>query len=226
MQILLFDIDGTLLLSHGVGIRAINESFKELYQTSGDVWKQTKSHGRTDPEILQEIAKRELGEELDPNGLEELKVAYIKHFKEQIKDSPGFEVLSGVMNLLSELNNQDDLIIGLETGNYEAAAWEKLRRGSIDNFFSFGGFACDSSERHEIIAASINRARQLLPSSPTEIYVVGDAPQDMIAGEKNGAITIGVATGTASEEELRKHKAHHTLPNLSDINLFKNLLAR
>ncbi len=59
MKILLFDIDGTLLLTGGVGKIAIEKAFEELFGMP-EVWEDLIPDGKTDPMIFREIAARVL----------------------------------------------------------------------------------------------------------------------------------------------------------------------
>jgi phosphoglycolate phosphatase-like HAD superfamily hydrolase len=48
--------------------------------------------------------------------------------------------------------------------------------------------------------------------------VIGDTPNDVTAALVNGAISIGVATGSTSMAELVLAGAHAVLPDLSDVD--------
>ena len=63
-KLLLFDIDGTLLVSGGCGKDAFNQAFCELFQIE-DAWSHTIPDGKTDPHIIEEIALRNLNRSLN-----------------------------------------------------------------------------------------------------------------------------------------------------------------
>ena len=62
--LLLFDIDGTLLISGGAGNRSLNRTFQEKYSLQ-DAMKGIVPDGKTDPSIIQEIFIKNLNR--DPN---------------------------------------------------------------------------------------------------------------------------------------------------------------
>ena len=55
--LLLFDVDGTLILSGGAGLRALNQTFHELFQVQ-DAFAGITTAGRTDGEIIDEAIKQ------------------------------------------------------------------------------------------------------------------------------------------------------------------------
>ena len=69
----------------------------------------------------------------------------------ELEFASAFEVLPGVLSLLSELSMRDDVVLGLGTGNTEPAAFAKLARGGLDSFFTFGGFGSDHTDRAELL---------------------------------------------------------------------------
>jgi phosphoglycolate phosphatase-like HAD superfamily hydrolase len=133
-----------------------------------------------------------------------------------------FHLMPGVEPLLSYLSARTDVILGLETGNIEPAAYLKLKRGGIDRFFSLGGFGSDSEERTELIRIGIERARALNHDTIPEenIFVIGDSPHDISAGKNLGVNTIAVGTGLIAKEKLLATLPSHYLKDLGDIPAF------
>lgn len=222
----LFDIDGTLVSGGGLGIHSLNKAFEEVFSV-GDVWGETIAHGKTDPQIVQEIAERVLSRALTTPEQNHLIERYLDYFKHEISNWPGFSVLSGAETLCQELSARDNMLLGIETGNVEPAAHLKLQRGNLSPFFRFGGFGSDSVDRAEIIQFAIARGAELLgvEEFPVELVVViGDAPQDIAAGKTVGVRTIGVGTGRNSAEELSDLGADAVLSDLSNIEQFLKAL--
>ena len=52
--------------------------------------------------------------------------------------------------------------------------------------------------------------------TPDQVYVVGDTPRDIAAAKAAGAVSVGVATGTYSTQELAAAGATHVLRSLED----------
>jgi phosphoglycolate phosphatase-like HAD superfamily hydrolase len=140
---------------------------------------------------------------------------YLAQLPATVAESTGYVIYPGVHDLLSKLCAEGHLL-GLTTGNIEAAAHIKLARGGLDHFFSFGGYGSDSPDRGELTRVAIRRAATLLGEPPTQSYVVGDTPRDIEAAHEAGAVAVGVATGRYSVEELEQAGAEYALRTFAD----------
>ena len=225
-KILLFDIDGTLLLTGGVGIVAFEKAFHDLFGTR-NAWGDMVPDGKTDPFIIEEISQKILNRSLDKTEHIKLSEKYLFYFRDEIKRASHFRLMPGVLPLLQILSKKEDILLGIATGNLEEAGWLKLERGGIRSFFSFGGFGSDSMERSEILKIAIKRGEKVLGKAATreKIYVIGDTHYDVQAGKKLGLKTIGVATGSLKEKYfLGEHAPDYLLQDLSDTQSFLKLI--
>lgn len=214
---LLFDIDGTLLLTGGAGLEAFERAFEECFGVAG-AWGAVVPDGKTDPIIFGEIARTSLGRDMTPAEYDDLCRRYLEYFPGALMRSERFRVLRGVEALLERLAAAEDLLLGVATGNLEAAAWHKLKRGGLDRFFGFGGFGSDAARRADLVGHAIRRGRERsLPAvlRPGDFVVIGDTPLDVAAAKANGAPCVAVATGSYSARELEASGADLTLEDLS-----------
>jgi phosphoglycolate phosphatase len=218
--LLLFDIDSTLLRADDATRQAINRTFAELYGLK-DPKQNVPFSGRTDPGIFKDIAVALLDRPFRPFELEHVCERYLEILPAEL-DRRAFRLMPGISELLPLLASRKDVILGLETGNLEPAAYMKLRRGGIDGYFSLGGFGSDSEDRAEFIRKGIERARNLdhvfIPDE--NIYVIGDSPYDIAAGNGVGVKTVAVATGSAGHDKLMAQSPAYLFPDLSDIPAF------
>ncbi len=99
----------------------------------------------------------------------------------------------------------------------EGAARTKLIPANLNRFFIFGAYGSDSSDRGELTKLGIQKATQLHDQlSPEEVYVIGDTPLDIEAAQAAGAVSVGVATGRYSTDELAKAGADHVMASLEE----------
>jgi phosphoglycolate phosphatase len=89
----------------------------------------------------------------------------------------------------------------------------KLRHYGLRDHFRFGGFCDRCVDRAELIAQAVSSARREAGRVST-VFVIGDTPHDVKAARDNNVIAVGVATGTASEDELAAAGAHLVLRTL------------
>src|SRR5215471_18567912 len=162
-------------------------------------------HGKTDPAIAREILRVRLNHSAAETGqIESILEAYLSFLREEVRLSPNYRVLPGIISILQEAFSRKDVMLGLATGNVELGARIKLERGALNPYFEFGGFGSDSEDRTELVrkAAAKASAHAGKPISPSDTYVIGDTPLDIDAGTRAGFNTVGVGTGSYSIEEL------------------------
>jgi phosphoglycolate phosphatase-like HAD superfamily hydrolase len=201
-EVILFDIDGTLITTGGASGHAWAHAVRDFYDVDFDVDKQT-GKGLPDPEVGREVLRAVLDRE--PTGRELLRLMRrrMKYLPGELENAPHFVVEPGVPELLEKLT-EADLLLGLTTGNVEPAAHAKLARAGLNHYFSFGGYGSDATERVELTKRAIERARRLAGEAlPNEVIMsLGDTPRDVEAGHGAGIRVTGVATGEYSVAEL------------------------
>jgi phosphoglycolate phosphatase-like HAD superfamily hydrolase len=203
----LFDIDGTLLVTGGAGAVAWQRAFRELHGIDADIEEHTHA-GMTDPEIAEIVFREVIGRDGSDAERAQAIGAYLNHLADAVAESPGYRVMPGIEELLPRLAEQG-VLLGIVTGNIEAAAHLKLARGDLNRFFAFGGYGSDSRDRTELTKRAIERGGEVAghPLDRAAAIAVGDTPRDVKAGHGAGIRVVGVATGQYSVEELREAEA-------------------
>lgn len=225
-KLVLFDIDGTLVLTGGAGLRAMNTALAEVLGRLEGL-DGIPVAGRTDWAILAE-AVRVLDRELDAPLLEQLRDRYIANLALEI-ERPGRgvkAVMPGIRELLSVIEERDDTFLGLLTGNFEEGARIKLSHFDLWRYFKCGAFGGDAADRNELVPVALSRAVACgLPQiEPADVLVVGDTPHDIACAHAAGATPVGVATGGYSVAQLRDSGAEIVFQDLSDAGAFVRLL--
>lgn len=216
MKLLLFDIDGTILLTDGAGTRAANRAFEKIHGL-GDAMKGIDPAGKTDPLILREMYGNGLSRDYTDEEAGELYREYVIFLEEEVENCR-IEIMPGIPELLESLSSRKDVMLGLATGNIERGARIKLRRAGLDRHFRVGGFGSDSGSREALIRVAIERAKGRLQDSEdfAKVYVIGDTPHDIIHGRAAGAATVAVATGRYTSTELLEHSPDYVFEHLAD----------
>jgi phosphoglycolate phosphatase len=105
----------------------------------------------------------------------------------------------------------------IDPGEFPKSPATKLVPANLNRFFIFGAYGSDSSDRAELTEIAIEKATRLHRQlTPPDVYVVGDTPRDVDAAMAAGAISVGVASGHYSVDELRAGGAVHVLGSLED----------
>jgi phosphoglycolate phosphatase len=215
--LVLWDIDGTLILSGGAGERALVVALRSEFGIVGTL-EDIEVAGRTDPWI----ARRVLAKFSVPDTTENIN-RYLGGYLRALPDelaNPQAATLPGVRELLTRLALSGDVAQGLLTGNLRRGAEIKLSHHQLWAHFPFGAFADDSETRDELGPFAVRRAssHHSAEFSADRVVVIGDTPHDIACGKTIGARTIGVATGRFSVEELQRHAPMAVFADLTDTN--------
>ncbi|MGF1655571.1 MAG: HAD family hydrolase [Verrucomicrobiales bacterium] len=215
-QLLLFDIDGTLLWSKS-GIAALNQAAKEIWPSApDDALTNVEISGRTDRAIARDMVSKFHGEFDEAVAITFLQ-AYLQNLhRNLVADDPGI-ALPGVIPLLERLKNAPHLTLALLTGNLVAGAEIKLGHYKLWDYFAFGAFADDSEIRNELGPVALERARRHLGVTPSQVFIIGDTPHDIACGRVIDAKILAVATGSHSLDELAEHQPDHLVTSLEDV---------
>jgi phosphoglycolate phosphatase-like HAD superfamily hydrolase len=221
LRIVLFDIDGTILRSGGVGRIAMERALNQVFGTPGNA--DYRYDGKTDRQIVRETMRLEgkTDAEIDA-AMEGLLATYVSGLHEEFASGKRqVQVYPGVRELLDELEKQDDVTLGLLTGNIVEGAKAKLGAAGIDfSRFKINAFGSDHEHRPELPGIAQQRARDALGRdiSGSRLVVIGDTPADIRCGESIGARAIGVATGRYTVDELSEHGAYAVFETLADTD--------
>ena len=218
MSLLLFDIDGTLLLSGGAGVRAMTKTFEALFGVP-DAFAGISIGGNTDTFLLSTaLARANLPDNADVH--ERFRTAYLPVLQREIHlpGSGRHGLMPGVEALLVALNTQQSFHLSLLTGNYKPAAQIKLAHFGVAEFFRWGTFGEESANRDDLGRIAMTRARQRqVPSAALErAVVIGDTPHDIACARAAGLRMLAVATGFYSVDELTAAGADVALRDLTD----------
>lgn len=218
MKVVLFDIDGTLLLSDGAGRVAMEAALREVFGSSGPA--SYRYDGKTDKLIVREAMRMDgvSDAEIDAR-MDDVLALYVAGLTANLATGRRAYTLPGVPALLDAVEACDDLVLGLLTGNLVVGARAKLGAVSLAfERFRVGAFGSDHEERPMLPPIARARASSLLGHEvPGErLIIIGDTPADIDCGRGVGARAIAVASGHYGVDELASHGPAHTFADLTD----------
>ena len=205
-MLLLFDIDGTLML------KASREHIAAMHAALGEVFGVTApgtvpAAGRTDLEIARHICLLAgVPAHVFDERADALAVAVAEHYAALVPDSLAERVAPGVFELLETLAARDGVLLSLVTGNLEPVARMKLRAAGIGDWFPAGqgGFGSDHEDRAMLPPVARARAGSNGAPHPRErTLVIGDTPRDIACARADGLRVVAVAGGPYPVDELR-----------------------
>jgi len=216
-RLYLFDIDGTLITSGGAGEASLKLAVQDFCGKEIDFSPIVMS-GNTDTGIARQLLTL-AGVEVNEENIMGLLDCYLARLAERIALHPG-RLLPGIIPLLDQMQDRPDCILALLTGNLAAGAEVKLTHYGVWHYFGFGAYANDHHERNKLGPVAISRALEVYGEQfpPEHIYIIGDTPRDIACGKAFGAVTVAVATGHHSREELASHHPDFLFDDLVDAD--------
>lgn len=225
--LVLFDIDGTLILSGRAGVRGMNVAFERLYGITGALDRISMA-GRTDRAIVID-ALRAIDRDATDAEILRVRDAYCESLAAEIVKpvTDPYGVLPGVVSALDALATRSHVGVGLLTGNFERGAAIKLGHFDLRTRFAFGAFGDDHVDRRDLVPVALARAHEAIRDVPpaSRVVVIGDTPLDIDCAKAHGARAVGVATGPFSASDLSAAGADLTLETLEDVHAFDAWMA-
>ena len=218
-KLVLFDIDGTILSTGGIGGRA-------LYQATGEVCHEKKMFGdNPTPELgrvrmsgmmdTQIVLPESTIQQLLPDIFDRI----AKLLREACEaEGANVRLLDGVGELISAVAGHEACLLGLLTGNNKGGAAAKLDVFNLNPFFELGAFGDDARSRNALPAIAACRAFEQTGEKFTgkDIVIIGDTPRDIECARHAGAYAIAVATGQYPREVLIPYRPDALFDDLSD----------
>ena len=214
-DLILFDIDGTLLRGFGVGRRTMEAAFLDELGEAASL-AHVPFHGNTDPSIV-EAGFAALGLSSTPARVAAVLDRYVHHLRVEVDRQNPYTALPGAGELVRALHERG-VPLGLGTGNIETTAWLKVEAIGLRAPFDFGGFGSDHAERGELLRIGWHRGAAHLGVAPERcrVLIVGDTLRDIAAARHIGAEVLAVATGGDSVDTLAAEHPDHLVDSLED----------
>ena len=219
-MIILFDIDGTLVEGDGAGRRAMERGMAKvlddlgLPSSEGRAFAGLRFGGATDRALVRRALER-LGVAADEALMTLVFEAYLAALADELAAGKPFRPLPGALAAATALAAHG--VVGVGTGNIEAAAWLKLEVCGLRAAFGFGGYGSDAEDRADLLRIGVARGAAVLGRA-ADVVVIGDTVRDVAAGLAIGARVVAVTTGGDPAESLVGAGAHQVLTTLADID--------
>ena len=225
-RLVLFDIDGTLLLARGVSafVEAGKHVFGEDFSIEG-----LPLGGQLDPSILYAALER-LGMEPHEVNLQAFRSPYAT-FLERVFASGDrvAETLPGVTELVEALVGCEDIDLGLLTGNIEETGRMKVAAAGLDlTHFTVHAWGDEGALREHLPHVALERwrtQRRILRDFEHAI-IIGDTVHDVHCGKVNGCRVLAVCTGSGHRAELEAAGADRVVEDLTQTDDLVDWLRR
>lgn len=222
-QLVLFDIDGTLIRHVGNGIanwvRRFRMAAKEVYGVDPGDFPIAPFHGKVDRQIAWML--------LGPLGV--TRKIFLKKFQAftdvlfgQLLADPTdqalYQQIPEAKRLVDRLGGVSSLRLGVLTGNMERVGRWKLAHAGYEGWFMFGVWGDEADDRFHLAKTVYEKANVFFHESfgPDNTVIIGDTAHDIACARHIGARVIAVTTGGHAKEELVAAKPDLLVDSLAD----------
>ncbi len=224
--LVLFDIDGTLLIGRGSGRAATERAMMEVFGTVGNL-ADVPFGGKTDFYTLVHV--------LTPEGFTEAQIAdTLPHYStvvtrhmQDIIHSYDIHALPGTHELVNAVAAHPDLLAGILTGNVLQMADLKLEFTGFDPaVFKIAAYGSEARIRRDLLPLAMGRAEQHAGThfAPQDVVILGDTVDDIDCAHSAGARVIAVTTGHSPREVLEQHQPVTVVDDFSDTQAIMRLI--
>ncbi len=222
-QLVLFDIDGTLIRHAGDGMkkwmRRIRTAAREIYGVDPGDFGSAPYHGKIDRQIAWMI--------VEPLGISrsvflEKYPSFADRFFGQLLDDPVdqslYQQIPDAKQFVDVLRLKKEICLGVLTGNMERIGKWKMTHSGYDGLLPFGMWSDGFDDRFQLAKAVYEKANAFFGESfgPDNTIVIGDTVNDISCARHIGARVIAVATGGHPKEELIAAKPDLLVDSLMD----------
>ena len=224
MQLVIFDVDGTLTRTNAVDHECFLAALRaELGLAVDDVdwagFKHVTDHG-----VVHELCERALGRPPTDDEHARLVDGFMTRLAAAYeRDAARFDPVPGSPSAFEHARASH--AVAIATGCWRRSACFKLDRARIEHSTTPAGLSEDGPARESILRAATERALALHRRARFDrIVSVGDATWDVRAARNLGLAFVGIARG-ARAEKLRAAGAETVLDDYADLAAFEAALA-
>jgi phosphoglycolate phosphatase-like HAD superfamily hydrolase len=226
MQLVMFDIDGTLTLTNEVDNRCYLRALGDALGVTEIDTDWTKYPEVTDSGIASALLEARQGAPPSSEQLDAVRERFVALLRKAFAQDPAAcRAVHGAAGILDALAERAGFTVGLATGGWRESARLKLQHAGLGAREFPLASASDACAREAIMVLAAERvAAQWRVASFRSIVYVGDAVWDVRAARNLGYRFIGIGSG-AQAARLRREGARCVIGDYSDPAVFFDALA-
>ena len=227
MHLIMFDLDGTLVVSKNIDSHCYLQALVDVF--GFDLDRIDRNWGNyphiTDAGILQILCQTELGR--DPT------IAEVSYYQQRFLDlliiavsKQPLQPIFGAKEILDKLSIEPNYAIALATGAWEQTAQFKLQQTGLDKIILPKAYSDDAYARVEIMKCAYQRSIEFYqqPQFETVTYV-GDGVWDGVASRQLDYHFVGIGTGDRVKDLLATG-AKYVFPHYQNLAEIMSILPR
>ena len=219
MNLVIFDVDGTLCDTFNIDVDCFLESVANLYGITEPNTDWAKYPTVTDLAITICILEERLNRQPDEDEIQDFKnhsLALLEDYR--TKEPWRFKEIEGASQILPKLNQESEWKVAIASGCFRDSGTLKLKAAGIDVEDFPAAFAEDAFMREEILQSVVLKALKLYQQNHFErIVSVGDGLWDVRTARNLMLPFLGRNSGEG-KEKLIGAGATHVIKDFTDYN--------
>jgi phosphoglycolate phosphatase len=217
VKLVLFDCDGTLVDSGALIVAAAEDAFVEHGETPPDEITLRAAIGLSVAECMEFWRPALPAAERAAIG-----AAFGRHYwKHRASGVHAEPLFPGILDLLDELARQEDMLLGIVTGNSRRGLDAILAHHELAQRFVTFQTACrHPSKPHP---AMVLQALAETGAAAADTVVIGDTAFDILMARAAGVLPVGVAWGNHPVERLLEAGAAHVVHRADELHAILGL---
>jgi phosphoglycolate phosphatase len=217
VKLIIFDLDETLVDFLQLHNDVTNRVLKKFFGV--EAWLTEVEHaGRSQRDVMRELAglKGVPGDVFDTKADRVLDEFGIEFAASMPADVTG-RILPGAEELLTTLS-QTDNVLALYTGDAPGVVDAVFRATGFGRYFAYRFSGTQVERREDMVKLAIKKAEADtgVEFMGKDVVIIGDSVRDVECGQIFNALTIGVASGSYSAEELVRAGAYIVVSSLKE----------
>lgn len=223
MQLVVFDIDGTLTDTNLVDGDCYWRAVCEVLRIAGEQPDWSAFRHVTDAGIAAELCLRHFGWEIKSGEIESIGSRLVVLLEVALAEDPIERQVAGSAEILSILDSSSEFAVAIATGGLRLSAKLKLQRAGLPfTALPLASFT-DAVSRADILQIAARRAAESHVTKFTSFTYVGDGVWDVKTARELGWRFIGIGSGQ-SAARLRVAGAKTVIPHYRPAETFLRLL--
>lgn len=225
-KLILFDIDGTLVLYRDRMPEKIFEDMVQYFFDKEVSLAEYRFSGKTDKAIIRDTLALAGIEGAEHEANELAIMEWVADELDRRSHPDLFHLLPNVEVLLEELSSRKDTTLALLTGNLPRCAETKLAQFDLNRYFAFGAFGVESVNRNDLGPVALQRFAHHLGFEihGKDAVIIGDAIPDVLCAKHIGARSVITLTGRTTLEEVSPYGPDFVFNDLSDTDSVLNAI--
>jgi len=216
VDLVIFDIDGTLTVTNEVDTRCFARAFLDVFSIAIDTAWHSYPH-RTDSGIIRHNFHAHFGRAPTSRELDEFQERFLSLLEREWREAPqDFAEVAGAAAALARIERERSYAPAIATGGWRVSALFKLEKARVPIVEVPAAFADDAEAREEIARFAIARANAHYQRNFERVVLVGDSDCDVATASRLGLSFVGIAAGD-HDAALRAAGAERVVPNYKDF---------